>query len=122
MNSLKTTLLLIGISSFSYSFSQTVEQDFSHLDKNKDGKIDKTEFKNSPPAPAPKKASSEGATRSTDKSNAAPGKAAEEKAQTPPPSFDSLDINKDGVIDMDEYKMSPMATRKRPGSQKNTKD
>ena len=119
-------MLLLGISSFSFSFSQTVEQDFSHLDKNKDGKIDKTEFNNSPPppppAPAPKKASSEGAARSTDKSNAAPGKAEEEKAQTPPPSFDSLDINKDGVIDMDEFKMTSMAKRKRPGSQKSTKD
>ena len=72
MNTLKITLILIGISSFSFSFTQTAEQDYSHMDKNKDGKIDKTEFENAPPQPpAPKKASAEGEVRSSDKSDAA---------------------------------------------------
>ena len=128
MNALKTTLILIGISSFSYSFSQTVEQDFSHLDKNKDGKIDKTEFENAPPPPppgaAPKKSSSEKVSPSSTQ-HTAEEMADEERSVAAPPapsSFESLDKNQDGVLDMDEFKMSPLATRKRPGSQKSSKE
>ncbi len=127
MNALKTTLILIGISSFSYSFSQTVEQDFSHLDKNKDGKIDKTEFENAPPPPpgaAPKKSSSEKVSPSSTQKDAEE-MADEDRSVAPPPappSFDSLDKNHDGVLDMDEFKMSPLSTRKRPGSQKTSKE
>ena len=125
MTALKTTLILIGISSFSYSFSQTVEQDFSHLDKNKDGKIDKTEFENAPPPPppgaAPKKSSSEKVSPSSTQ-HADEEMADEDRSVAAPPSFESLDKNHDGVLDMDEFKMSPMATRKRPGSQKTSKE
>jgi Ca2+-binding EF-hand superfamily protein len=122
MNTLKITLILIGISSFSFSFAQTAEQDYSHMDKNKDGKIDKTEFENAPPPPpAPKKASAEGEVTSSDKSDAAPAAAPGKQAHPRPITFDAIDKNNDGIIDMDEFTENHTAIRKRPGAQVNKK-
>ena len=121
MNALKITLILVGITSFSYSFAQTAEQDYSHMDKNKDGKIDKTEFENAPPPPppAPKKASAEGEVRSSGKSDAAP--ASDKPAPPRPITFEAVDKNNDGIIDMDEFTENQTAIRKRPGAQVNKK-
>lgn len=129
MNQTKFILLIVGALSFSYSFSQSVEQDFSALDKNKDGKIDKSEFQSLTPPPAPvsetqakstspsKQKASEGASSSPEKmSSTSPKEATIEKELVPPSTFESIDKNGDGIIDMDEFKLNHTIVRKRPGA------
>lgn len=122
MNKLKTTLVLLGITSFSLCFSQTIEQDFSHLDKNQDGQIDKTEFESTPPPPSSRAATSKKeAQKSSGKLESSQEKAAP-TPPSPPLSFESIDANNDGIIDMDEFTLNHTAIRKRPGSQVNRRD
>lgn len=128
MNHSKIIAVTIGIFAISFSFAQTVEQDFSHLDKNKDGKIDKSEFQNPPPPPpAPKQKSTGGATPSSQKSDAVGDNEeramkkedTSQKDKMDHPTFESIDTNGDGIIDMNEFKLNHTIVRKRPGATKN---